>query len=160
MASATTTAVADCGELRHVPTVGPVSGPSAVRRRRVMRPLGTPVLLRTLIGPDGNNYALIMSKPIRTARELKRLLLERLGAILPPDDLARDVHLGAVRPKLGPGETRQWAVPVLLNRHQHSGVVRAIQELQAEFDLDDDYGRQNSDSPNEKRAGWPSFLPY
>lgn len=107
-----------------------------------------------------DSYAPDMAKPTRTAKEMKQLLLERLGSILPPDNLVRDVHLGAVSPRLGPGETRTWAVPMLLNRHQHSGIVRAIQELQAEFDLDDEYGRQNSYSPNEKRAGWPSFLPH
>ncbi len=42
-------------------------GPSAVRRRRVMRPLGTPVFLRTLIGFDGQGL-ILLSKRLERGR--------------------------------------------------------------------------------------------
>ncbi len=80
-----------------------------------------------------------MTKPTRTAKQLRKLLLERIEAIPDLAGKETDVHRGGVVGTGGDGERGlNWTVPVLTDRGTHrADIARIIRDLQRQYDLDD-----------------------
>jgi hypothetical protein len=79
-----------------------------------------------------------MSKPARTAKQLKQMLLERIEALPDLQGQQTDVHrVGVVGVLAGAGEPN-WTVRVVSDRGTHrSDIARVIRQLQMEYDLED-----------------------
>lgn len=79
------------------------------------------------------------SKPTRTARQLREILIERIEALPGMAGQVTDVHTGGVRwADAGPGEPN-WYVPVGAQREDYRlDVARVIRQTQMDFDLDTD----------------------
>jgi hypothetical protein len=79
-----------------------------------------------------------MSKPTRTAAELRQLLIERIEAI--PDLRGRttDVHTGGVIGVESEEGGPNWTVRTMTDRtHHRTDIARIIRQLQMQYDLDE-----------------------
>lgn len=80
-----------------------------------------------------------MSKPTRTAEELRKMVLERIEGIPDLKGQVTDVHRGAV---VGTGvygdDGPSWTIPVRTDRGTHrADIARVIRDLQRQYDLED-----------------------
>ncbi len=78
-----------------------------------------------------------MSKAGRTAKQLQRLLQERINAIPELAGQTTDVDIGGV--VWAPGGTGgNWTVPALRGRDSYrADIARIIRQLQGEYDLEE-----------------------
>lgn len=80
-----------------------------------------------------------MSKSALSARQLQRLLIERIEALPGMAGEVTDVHRGGVRWLDAPPGAPNWTVPSVTDPGTYrSDVARVIAQAQMEFDLDVD----------------------
>lgn len=92
-----------------------------------------------VVGRLRARYAHRMSKPARSARQLQRLLIERIEALPGMVGEVTDVHRSGVRWVDAPPGSPNWTVPAVTDRSAYrSDVARVIAQAQMEFDLDVD----------------------
>ncbi|RZL97309.1 MAG: hypothetical protein EOP73_25530 [Variovorax sp.] len=79
-----------------------------------------------------------MSRPTRTAAELRALLLERIEAIPELRGQLTDVHTGGVVGIASEEGGPNWTVRVMTDRERHRhDIARIIRQLQMRYDLED-----------------------
>lgn len=80
-----------------------------------------------------------MSKPTRSAKQLKEMLLEKIEALPGMNAQVTDVHTGGVRwADAEPGEPN-WYVPIGVQREDYRlDIARIIRQMQLQYDLDTD----------------------
>lgn len=80
-----------------------------------------------------------MDKPTRSAKQLHRLLVERIKTIPGLRGQITDVHrAGVVGTGASGDDGPSWTVPVLTDRGTHrADIARVIGQLQGQFDLED-----------------------
>lgn len=79
-----------------------------------------------------------MSKPTRTAEQLRQLVLDRIEAIPDLQGQTTDVHRGGVVGIDGGEGGPNWTVRVLTDREQHRpDIARMIRQLQMQYDVEE-----------------------